>query len=194
MEQLHALARAVYHGQRGRITAREVYDRMNAGSCPTLILACIVYWQAKEISRLAAAPGFPFDPERFTHVSPVAWKNVILYGEIEIDPATLRIGRPWSAFLHECSRYAGFSSRAGTRPHVASLAGPDRAPLTACAQARSHRAHVLRGPAPQDGGTTTAPRARVFPVSGVDFPRRTRTLDAAISVWRHGDCGIGPSA
>ena len=35
---------------------------MNACSCLTLILACIVYWQAREILRLAAAPDFPFDP------------------------------------------------------------------------------------------------------------------------------------
>ena len=62
VEQLHALARAVYYGQRGRISAREVYDQVNACSCLTLILACIVYWQAREISRLAAAPDFPFDP------------------------------------------------------------------------------------------------------------------------------------
>ena len=62
VEQLHALARAVYYGQRGRISAREVYDQMNACSCLTLILACIVYWQAREISRLAAAPDFPFEP------------------------------------------------------------------------------------------------------------------------------------
>ena len=60
VEQLHALARAVYYGQRGRISAREVYDQMNACSCLTLILASIVYWQAREISRLAAAPDFPF--------------------------------------------------------------------------------------------------------------------------------------
>ena len=40
VEQLHAWARAVYCGQRGRISAREVYDQMNACSCLTLILAC----------------------------------------------------------------------------------------------------------------------------------------------------------
>ena len=40
VEQLHVLDRAVYYGQRGRISAREVYDQMNACSCLTLILAC----------------------------------------------------------------------------------------------------------------------------------------------------------
>ena len=32
VEQLHALARAVCYGQRGRISAREVYDQVNACS------------------------------------------------------------------------------------------------------------------------------------------------------------------
>ena len=45
---------------------------MNACSCLTLILACIVYWQAREISRLVAAPDFPFDPDLLRHVSPPA--------------------------------------------------------------------------------------------------------------------------
>ena len=89
VEQLHALARAVYYGQRGRISAREVYDQMNACSCLTLILACIVYWQAREISRMVAAPDFPFDPDLLRHISPIEWKNVVLYGEIKIDPAKL---------------------------------------------------------------------------------------------------------
>ena len=39
VEQLHALARAVYYGRQGRISAREVYDQMNACSCLTLIRA-----------------------------------------------------------------------------------------------------------------------------------------------------------
>ena len=76
------------HWTRG---AREVYDQMNACSCLTLILACIIYWQAREISRIAAAPDFPFDPELIARVSPIEWKNVILYGEIKIDPDKLRI-------------------------------------------------------------------------------------------------------
>ena len=49
------------------------------------------YWQAREISRIAAAPDFPFDPDLLRHVSPIEWKNVILYGEIKIDPAKLKM-------------------------------------------------------------------------------------------------------
>src|SRR5262249_40869004 len=52
VEQLHALARDIYYGRRGRINARELHEQMNSCSCLTLLLACVVYWQAKEISRV----------------------------------------------------------------------------------------------------------------------------------------------
>ena len=56
VEQLHALARDVYYGRRGRINARELHEQINACSCLTLILACIIYWQAKEMSRVVRGP------------------------------------------------------------------------------------------------------------------------------------------
>ena len=59
----------------------------------------------REISRLAAAPDFPFDPDLLRHVSPIEWKNVILYGEITIDPAKLTMRDPSRVFLHESCRY-----------------------------------------------------------------------------------------
>jgi TnpA family transposase len=52
VEQLNALARDIYYGRRGRINARELHEQMNSCSCLTLLLACVVYWQAKEISRV----------------------------------------------------------------------------------------------------------------------------------------------
>lgn len=94
VERLHALARAVYYGNRGRVSAREVYDQLTACSCLTLLLACIIYWQAREISRLAAAPDFPFERELIQYLSPIEWKNVVLYGEIRIDPNKLWIRNP----------------------------------------------------------------------------------------------------
>jgi TnpA family transposase len=51
VDPLHALARDVYYGRRGRINARELHEQMNSCSCLTLILACIIYWQAREIDR-----------------------------------------------------------------------------------------------------------------------------------------------
>ena len=61
---------------------------------PTLILACIVSWQAREISRIAAAPDFPLDPDRLRHVSLIEQKIVILYGEIKIGHAQLKMRGP----------------------------------------------------------------------------------------------------
>jgi len=96
VERLRALARAVYYGNRGRITAREAYGQINAYSRSrlTLILACIIYWHAKEISRLAADPDFPFDPNPIQHVSPIERYNVALYGGIRIDPNGLWVRNP----------------------------------------------------------------------------------------------------
>ena len=67
--------------------------------------ACLVYWQASETSRFTAAPDFPFDPDLLRHVSPIEWDNVILYGEIKIDPAKLTRRNPWRVFLHESGQY-----------------------------------------------------------------------------------------
>ncbi len=85
VEQLHALARDVYYGRRGRINARELHEQMNSCSCLTLILACVIYWQAKEISRVVRWCQSKEDEEKIDvtlleHVSPIEWDNVILYG------------------------------------------------------------------------------------------------------------------
>ena len=123
--QLHALARAVYHGRRGRISARDVHDPMNACSCLTLILACVVYRQAREISRIAAATDFPSDPGLIARFSPIEWKNVILGGEIRIDPARSGIRNPWRAFLYKsgscpCWREVPVPDRSSPRPALGS--------------------------------------------------------------------------
>ena len=93
VEQLHALARDVYYGRRGRINARELHEQMNSCSCLTLILACIIYWQAKQITQTvrsgdAAAEGI--DATLLQHVSPIEWDNVILYGQYILDRALVR--------------------------------------------------------------------------------------------------------
>ena len=45
-------------------------------------------------TRYRPAADFPFDPDLRRHVSPIEWKNVILYGEIKIDPAKLKMRDP----------------------------------------------------------------------------------------------------
>ena len=57
---------------------------MNSCSCLTLIVACIIYWQARDMFRVIRT----VDPERhgielslLRHVSPIEWDNIVLYGE-----------------------------------------------------------------------------------------------------------------
>ena len=93
VEQLHALARDVFYGRRGRINARELWEQMNTCSCLNLVLACIVYWQAREISRVLSqcdplANGV--DTSLLQHVSPIEWDNVVLYGQYILDRKLVR--------------------------------------------------------------------------------------------------------
>jgi len=83
-EQIHALARDVGYGKQGRITARDLQGQTNSASCLTLIMACIIYWQAKEINRILneCNPELAgVDISLLEHISPIAWENIILYGE-----------------------------------------------------------------------------------------------------------------
>jgi hypothetical protein len=84
VEQLHALAGDVYYGRRGRINARELHEQINSCSCLTLTLEGVIYWQAKEISRVVRwcqPEDEKIDVAPLEHVSPIEWDNVILYGQ-----------------------------------------------------------------------------------------------------------------
>jgi hypothetical protein len=65
----------------------------SACSCLNLILACIVYWQAREISWVLnecdpVANGI--DLSLLEHVSPIEWDNVVLYGQYILDRKLVR--------------------------------------------------------------------------------------------------------
>jgi len=93
-EQLHALARDLNYGKRGRISSRHIQEQRNSCSCLTLISACIVYWQAKEINRVVFdcdPEGTDIDLQLMGHISPITWDNVILYGEYVLDENLVRL-------------------------------------------------------------------------------------------------------
>ena len=85
-EELHALARSVFYGKLGKADARDFRRQASTASCLTLILACIVYWQIREIERAVteAGDGAGLDFDLLQHVSPVQWENVTLYGVYDI--------------------------------------------------------------------------------------------------------------
>ena len=100
VEQLHALARDVFYGRRGKIKPREIWGQMNSCSSLTLIISCIIYWQAREISR-AIRRGDPeadgIDLSMLQHVSPIEWNNVVLYGQYVINRGRIRVRQPAKA-------------------------------------------------------------------------------------------------
>jgi len=58
-----------------------------------LILACIVYWQACEISRVLSEcdpVADRIDLSVLEHVSPIEWDNVVLYGQYILDRKLVR--------------------------------------------------------------------------------------------------------
>lgn len=92
-EEIHALARQVAYGKQGQVTARDLEAQRNTSSCLTLIMACIIYWQAKEINRVIRE----CDPEEadvdlslIEHISPIGWENIILYGEYVLNRALVQ--------------------------------------------------------------------------------------------------------
>ncbi|MBS0287100.1 MAG: Tn3 family transposase [Proteobacteria bacterium] len=92
-EQLHQLARDVAYGKRGRISASDLQAQRNTCSCLTLIMACIIYWQAKEITRVIKVYGHELDVNclaMLPHISPIGWDNIVLYGEYVLDRSLVK--------------------------------------------------------------------------------------------------------
>ena len=47
-------------------------------------MACIIYWQAKEINRVIqdyTPDDDSIDISLIQHISPISWDNIILYGD-----------------------------------------------------------------------------------------------------------------
>jgi len=93
-EEMNALARQVAYGKQGKVTARDLQSQRNTSSCLTLIMACIIYWQAKEISRVIQECNLQdakIDISLLKHISPIGWDNVILYGEYILNRSLIQV-------------------------------------------------------------------------------------------------------
>ena len=61
-----------------------------------LILAAIIYWQIREIDRVLSEAGSDADDLNFellSHISPIGWDNVLLYGEYRLNRSLVRSER-----------------------------------------------------------------------------------------------------
>ncbi len=95
-EQLHALARCVHYGRLGRLDQRDFERQTGAASCLLLILAAIIHWQIREIDRVLSEAGSDADDLNFellSHISPIGWDNVLLYGEYQLNRSLVRSER-----------------------------------------------------------------------------------------------------
>ena len=80
-------------GEGGRISARDLKGQMTSCSCLTLILACIIYWQAKEIERVVTECNpeeCGIDLPMLEHIIPSSGKMCLLYGEYVINSRLIR--------------------------------------------------------------------------------------------------------
>ena len=93
-EQLHALARCVHYG---RLDQRDFERQTGAASCLLLILAAIIYWQIRGDRSCfeRGGLGWPDDLnfELLSHISPIGWDNVLLYGEYQLNRSLVRSER-----------------------------------------------------------------------------------------------------
>ena len=82
-EEIHALARDLKYGHQGRLQSRGDLQLRHSCSCLTFVIASIIYWQAKEIHRVIQTHELPahIDLAYLNNISPVSWKNIILYGD-----------------------------------------------------------------------------------------------------------------
>lgn len=102
-EQMHQLARDVHYAYAGEVKARGLMSQRMTCSCLTLIMACIVYWQAKEMMRVVEANSLPegFDIMLFQHISPLGWTNIVIYGEYIVNRSLVKnynkiiLGKVW---------------------------------------------------------------------------------------------------
>lgn len=94
---MHALARQVAYGKQGVLTGRDLEGQRHTSSCLTLIMACIIYWQAMEINRVLLEEdleGMGVDLSLLEHISRVppgrGWENIILYDEYVLNRNLVR--------------------------------------------------------------------------------------------------------
>ena len=87
---------SVLAGSVRRLDQRDFERQTGAASCLLLILAAIIYWQIREIDRVLSEAGSDADDLNFellSHISPIGWDNVLLYGEYQLNRSLVRSER-----------------------------------------------------------------------------------------------------
>ena len=84
-------------GERAEAASLSKDRRATASASLSLrILAVIIYWQIREIDRVLSEAGSDADDLNFellSHISPIGWDNVLLYGEYQLNRSLVRSER-----------------------------------------------------------------------------------------------------
>jgi TnpA family transposase len=93
-ELLHALARALFFGQRGELRERNFEDQLHRASCLMLLIGMISTWNSVYLQKsweTAQIENPGISDEYLPFVSPLRWDHINVLGQYHIDAAS-----PWS--------------------------------------------------------------------------------------------------
>ena len=81
----------------GRLDQRDFERQTGAASCLLRILAAIIHWQIRGDRSCFERGGFGWPDdlnfELLSHISPIGWDNVLLYGEYQLNRSLVRSER-----------------------------------------------------------------------------------------------------
>jgi hypothetical protein len=84
------VAQRIFFADQGMFRSGDYYQMMNRASCLSLLSnAVLVYYTTRVLER-AKAQGQEFTPEAGAHVSPLAYRHVIVNGTYDFSPPQAR--------------------------------------------------------------------------------------------------------
>jgi len=87
-ESIHALARALFIGQRGELRLRDLNAQLHRISCLQLVMAMVITWNAAYLAAAVdqlKAEGIPMTDEQLAHILPVMSHHLNLLGNYDFD-------------------------------------------------------------------------------------------------------------
>jgi hypothetical protein len=76
-------------GNHGEVCSGDYYQMMNRASCLSLLSNAVLVYNTSRMARVlehATAQGQEFTPEAIAHVSPLAYRHVIVNGTYDFSP------------------------------------------------------------------------------------------------------------
>jgi hypothetical protein len=117
-ESRQDVAQRIFFADQGMFRSGDYYQMMNRASCLSLLSNAVVVYNTLRFARVleyAKAQGQEFTPEAIAHISPLAYRHVIVNGTYDFSPLKLKIQKR----NYACNTLATFSVRMLCVPHHA---------------------------------------------------------------------------